>query len=407
MTARELTLDLLGRWRRDRHLADELLDDRLRQTPLTAADRALATELFYGCVRQKLALEFAVEKLVPRPPRPVVARLLHLGLYQLLFLDRIPAHAAVHETVALAKRHASAAEAGLVNAVLRRANRATWLQDAPPWVVVSHPQWLWERWQQHWGATNTQALCAWNNRPPPLYVRLNTLRPATPPGPATEFHPLAYRLEDPAGFFDSPAWKAGHFYVQDPSTLVAVDVLDPQPGDAVLDVCAAPGGKTTYLAQKMQNRGRILAADSASARLNLVGENCRRLGVEIVATLACPGTCLERCLRETRFDRVLVDAPCSNTGVLRRRPDLRWRLETREINRLAVLQGQLLAAAAVFVRPGGVLVYSTCSLEPDENDRVVSHFRERHPGFVLETTRSLFPPRDGVDGAYVARLRAS
>jgi 16S rRNA C967 or C1407 C5-methylase (RsmB/RsmF family) len=149
-----------------------------------------------------------------------------------------------------------------------------------------------------------------------------------------------------AGLFQSQSFADGEFYVQDPSTLVAVEMLDPQPGDSVLDMCAAPGGKTTYLAQKMQNRGRIIAADSTNSRLALVGENCRRLGVDIVATLACEGTRLDRCLRGDEFDRVLVDAPCSNTGVLRRRVDLRWRLEETEIIRLAGLQTRLLAAAA-------------------------------------------------------------
>ncbi len=406
MTAREIALDLLNRRMRSRQLADELLDERLAVARLSPADRALATELFYGCLRQKLALEFVVEKLAPKSPRPLVGNLLKLGLYQLLFLDKIPPHAAVHETVALAKRQASPAEAKFVNAVLRNAQQSRVSIDAaPPWTRCSHPRWLWERWVAHFGLEQTRTLCEWNNLPPPLYIRRNTLRAGQPPGEPTRFHPLAYRVREAAGLFDSPAWVAGAFYIQDPSTLVAVDVLDPQPGESVLDVCAAPGGKTTYIAQKMENRGRIIAADSSSARLRLVGENCRRLGAEIVATLACGGTRLNRCLRGDRFDRVLVDAPCSNTGVMRRRPDLRWRLEEREITRLAAVQTQLLQAAAEFVRPGGVLVYSTCSLEPEENERVVERFRQDHPGFARETTRSLFPPRDGVDGVFVARLR--
>jgi 16S rRNA (cytosine967-C5)-methyltransferase len=183
-----------------------------------------------------------------------------------------------------------------------------------------------------------------------------------------------------------------------------VDVLDPQPGESVLDMCAAPGGKTTYIAQKMKNRGRIIAADSSNARLGLVAENCKRLRVSIVATLACEGTRLDRCLRGEQFDRVLVDAPCSNTGVMRRRPDLRWRIEEKEIARLAALQSKLLGKAAEFVKPGGVLVYSTCSLEPEENERVVERFLGGNPEFTLEATRSSLPTRDGIDGAFVARF---
>jgi 16S rRNA (cytosine967-C5)-methyltransferase len=154
----------------------------------------------------------------------------------------------------------------------------------------------------------------------------------------------------------------------------------------------------------MQNRGKIIAADSSNVRLGLVTENCRRLGVEIVSTLACEGTRLERCLRGSKFDRVLLDAPCSNTGVLRRRVDLRWRIREEEVKRLAALQTNLLVVAAELTKPGGVLVYSTCSLESEENERVVEQFLGGHPEFTLETTRSSVPPRDGMDGAFVARF---
>ena len=370
-------------WSRGRRLADELLDER---KPI---ERALVQELFYGCIRQKLALEFLIRQFTGKPPRRSVATILELGLYQILFM-RVPAHAAVHETVELAKKHASPAEAKFVNAVLRRADPAV-LQQADPWVRLSHPRWLWER---HGGAR-----CEWNNSPPPVYVRGDKPWPGVLE--PTPFHPLCYRVIDAQTFFASP----GQYYVQDPSTLMAVDVLDPQPGESVFDMCAAPGGKTTYIAQKMQNRGQIIAADSSNVRLGQVTENCRRLGISFVATLACEGTRLERCLRGKHFDRVLLDAPCSNTGVLRRRVDLRWRIKPEEIDRLAALQSKLLAVAGELTKPGGVLVYSTCSLEPEENERVVERFLGGHPEFTLETTRSSVPPRDGMDGAFVARFQ--
>jgi len=205
--------------------------------------------------------------------------------------------------------------------------------------------------------------------------------------------------------FRSVAWQQGAFYVQDPSTLLAVDLLDPQPGEAVLDLCSAPGGKTTYIAQKMANRGQIIATDTSSVRLGRVGENCRRLGVQIVATLACDGRQAGRCLRDAQYDRVLVDAPCSNTGVLRRRPDLRWRLAGEEITRLAALQGELLRTAARLTKPGGALVYSTCSLERDENEGVIEKFCARQLGWRVEAVRTTFPPQDQMDGAFAARLR--
>lgn len=396
MNAREVALELLQRWSRSRRLADQLLEEHPAVSALSPADRALATELFYGCLRQKLALEFLVARFVPKPPRPLVNHLLHLGLYQLFFL-KTPAHAAVNETVALAKRRTSRAEARLVNAVLRRADVGV-LAAAEPWVRWSHPKWLWDRWVARWGVEETEKLCHWNNLPPPLYARGELPWPGVLE--PTPLHPGCYRVTDAAKFFAG----SHRYYVQDPSTLIAVDVLDPQPGESVLDLCAAPGGKTTYLAQKMQNRGRIVAADLSLRRLRLVEENCRRLEITNVATVACDGTQADRCFREP-FDRVLVDAPCSNTGVMRRRPDLRWRLNESEIERLARLQENLLAAAGSLTRRGGVLVYSTCSLEPEENERVAERFRELHPEFTLEATRSTFPPRAGQDATFVARFR--
>lgn len=410
MNARELVVDLLGRWTKSRRLADDLLEHALAESPLAGADRAFATELFYGCLRNKLALEFLLAQLAKTPPRPLVVDILKLGIYQLFFLNT-PAHAAVNETVALAKQRASVTETKFVNAILRKAaatDLATALKKAEPWVRLSHPRWLWERWRQERGTPDTVALCDWNNRPPPMYMRLNILKSSAPPSDIRTQrtnHQLCWRVEESTGLFQSESWLKGEFYIQDPSTLIAVDVLDPQPGESVLDMCAAPGGKTTYIAQKMQNCGRIIAADSSSSRLALVGDNCRRLGVTIVAALACEGTRLDRCLRGEQFDRVLLDAPCSNTGVMRRRPDLRWRIEEKEIARLSALQLKLLGKAAEFVKPGGVLVYSTCSLEREENEGVVDQFCQTHLQFSVETTRSTFPPRDSIDGAFVARLR--
>ena len=344
----------------------------------------MTMELFYGWLRHKLALEFLESQLVTKLPRPVVSQILQLGLYQLHFM-KVPAHAAVHETVALAKRHANKAEAGFINAVLRRSDSAA-LAKAPAWVRLSHPQWLYERHGTAW--------CEWNNQPPTVYAR------GTEPWPGvlepSGLHPLSYRIADPGKFFAAP----GKYYVQDPSTLVAVDLLDPQPGETVLDMCAAPGGKTTYIAHKMQNRGEIIAADASSSRLGMVGENCRRLGVNIVATIACESG---RCLPARNFDRVLVDAPCSNTGVLRRRPDLRWRITPGEVERLAKVQRHLLAAAVQLAKSGGVVVYSTCSLEREENEDVIASLKL--PGWKLEAIRKSVPPQDKMDGAFAARLR--
>jgi 16S rRNA (cytosine967-C5)-methyltransferase len=213
---------------------------------------------------------------------------------------------------------------------------------------------------------------------------------------------LVFELESHPPLASLPSFQQGLFYIQDPSTLLAVQELNPQPGETILDLCAAPGGKTTFIAQQMQNRGRIVAVDVSGERLKLLKENCARLGL----------TCVDPLLLSTLnfqpsifCDRILVDAPCSNTGVMRRRVDLRWRLRPEEIERLRRAQLELLNKAAQQVRPGGVLVYSTCSLEPEENQEVVKQFLSENPDFKLERERELYPFVHGTDGIYVARLK--
>jgi 16S rRNA (cytosine967-C5)-methyltransferase len=194
------------------------------------------------------------------------------------------------------------------------------------------------------------------------------------------------------------SFQLGWFYIQDPSTLLAVRELDPQPGETILDLCAAPGGKTTFIAQLMNNEGRIVAHDNSPDRLKLIGENCTRLGVTCVEATSVLDP------RPSTFNRILMDAPCSNTGVLRRRVDLRWRIQPQEIERLRATQLELLSQAAKCLKPGGVLVYSTCSLETEENRDVVKQFLAAQAGFRLERERELIPFAEGVDGAFIARL---
>jgi 16S rRNA (cytosine(967)-C(5))-methyltransferase len=214
---------------------------------------------------------------------------------------------------------------------------------------------------------------------------------------------LAFELKEHPPLAKLPSFAQGFFYIQDPSTLLAVQQLNPQPGERVLDLCAAPGGKLTYIAQRMQNNGFIVAHDTSPERLHLVEENCRRLGVtcaHMVASLAnlkFPGS--------KPFDRILIDAPCSNTGVLRRRVDLRWRIRPEELERLRRTQLELLREAAALLTPVGTILYSTCSLEPEENSKVVQEFLSGNRGFKLECERELLPFADQVDGCYVARLK--
>jgi 16S rRNA (cytosine967-C5)-methyltransferase len=292
------------------------------------------------------------------------------------------------------------------------------LKRAQPALGYSHPEWLCQRWRERWGEEPLRRLLEWNNTPPPIYARLNTLR-ATPdqltrewtregvdhaPAPCRWTRPgLVYEVKRHPPLTTLPSFRQGFFYIQDPSTLLAVTVLQPQPGETVLDLCAAPGGKTTFLAQCMGNRGVIVASDPDPARCVQLRANCDRLGVTCVRwaeTDADPNA-----PAPASFDRVLVDAPCSNTGVMRRRVELRWRIRPEELERLRRGQSGLLREAAARVEAGGTLVYSTCSLEPEENEQAVAEFLATQPGFRLEAEHRLAPFQDQVDGAYVAKLR--
>jgi 16S rRNA (cytosine967-C5)-methyltransferase len=213
---------------------------------------------------------------------------------------------------------------------------------------------------------------------------------------------LVFELKSHPPLAKLASFQQGFFYLQDPSTLLAVRELDPQPGETTLDLCAAPGGKLTYMAQLMRNEGRLIAHDSFPDRLKLIEENCARLGVTIAETVLA--SALDARASTSTFDRILVDAPCSNTGVMRRRVDLRWRIRPEEIDRLRATQLGLLRQAAARLKPGGVLIYSTCSLEPEENENVIQEFLEAEPALQLETRRELLPFTDANDGAFVARL---
>jgi 16S rRNA (cytosine967-C5)-methyltransferase len=417
------------RWRRaGGEFLEDLLEKALAQAALASADRNLCQELVYGVVRWQAALDWLIaRKTAGRAQKPGLQDLLRLGLYQLFWLDRIPDHAAVHEAVELAKRGGFGAQAGFINAVLReylREREATErllaeLKTTQPHLGHSHPEWLVARWQKRWGAEKAAQLLEWNNTPPKTFARVNRLK--SDAGKLLERwrdenveydfvrrdwfeENLVFELKSHPPLASLSSFRDGWFYVQDPGTLLAARELDPQPGEAILDLCAAPGGKTTFIAQLMQNQGRIVAADVSAARLKLVEENCARLGV----------TCVNPVLLSTldprpsiRFDRVLVDAPCSNTGVMRRRVDLRWRIQPEEIERLRAMQLGLLRQAAAHVKPDGVLIYSTCSLEPEENEQVVAEFLSTNHDFKLQMQRELLPFAEYADGAFVARLTRS
>ncbi len=410
---RGLTLAALREWRTRTQFADAILGRLLRKSDLQTADRAFTTELFYGILRNLSLLDFWIESLRSGRLDQDTRDLLRLGFYQLFLLETAQ-HAAVHESVELAGlRNRSLVNAVLRNAVrgkkelLEKANR----QDLS--VRSSHPQFLIDRWIRNFGPDEASVLCEWNNRPAPIYARVNHLKTSVEdflaevaPGRGLDRSPFDKNFVH-VTTLPNDALAAGRCYVQDPSTAAACILLDPKPGERVLDACAAPGGKTGYIAELMNNEGVILACDRDQSRIGTLRDNLERLGVEIARfgehnwTVDTPPPEVGAI---SPFDRVLVDAPCSNTGVMRRRVDLRWRLSPDDFARMQQEQLRILQATIPLLKPGGIFVYSTCSIEPEENEEVVRTLTERFPSLKLVDQVALLPFRDGVDGAFAAKL---
>jgi 16S rRNA (cytosine967-C5)-methyltransferase len=438
--ARAVAARVLERVETEGAFADLALDAELTRAAAGPRDAALATELVYGTLRWQRYLDWILAPHSRRPlarldPRPRV--LLRMTAYQLAYLERIPPFAAVDDAVSLARPRARPGVPEFVNAVLRSFARRgpREREPAPPpdaldalAVRCSFPTWLAGRWVGRYGVEDAGALMRALNERPPLTVRANTLR--------TTRSALAARLRDedrldttptvhaPEGLIAAPggrpaAWQAfadGALVVQDEASMLVARLLDPRPGDTVADACAAPGTKTTHLAQLMTNSGRIHAFDPQPARLALVSEAAARLGVAIVETHLGPVETLGPRFADA-CDGVLVDAPCSNLGVLRRNPEVKWRRRPEDIAANAARQRAILGAAAAMVRRGGRLVYATCSLEPEENDEVVGALLAERGDFVRDPPPEFpvpldaggvlrcEPHRHGTDGFTAVRLR--
>ena len=399
-------------------------------------DRRFVRQLTSGVLQWRGRLDWILASFSSRPLDSLAPRVLHilrLGAYQLLWLDRVPPSAAVHTAVDLARRHGHAGAAGFVNAVLRRVSaegaRVAYPDrggDPEGYLSVwhSHPRWLVSRWLRRWGPDRTEALLRANNEPPTLFVRpdprfgnaerLVESLPESLGAAVVDARPEACELQRPGGFFDSHAFRQGRCFVQDLNAGLAVELLAPRPGDRVLDACAAPGGKSVQLALAAE-QVRVAAGDLSRARLRRLRENRDRMrlkGIHLFAGDAAAGP-----HPPGAFDRVLVDAPCSGTGVLRRRPEARWRKSESDLARQSQRQSAILGAAFEALGPGGRLVYSTCSLEEEENDTVVDGLLARRADARLEPASRRFPGvswaartiqtlpgREAGDGAYAALI---
>jgi 16S rRNA (cytosine967-C5)-methyltransferase len=447
LTARNAALQVLLDSRRGDAFVQEILDQRLTHSSLSAADRRLTAHLSYGVLRRRGSLDALLHPLINRPPQrvePILWDILRLGTFQLAFLTHIPPHAALYETVELAAEFGLPRAKGFVNGILRAVvglltedRTTTPAADALPFengqyrrltqpvlpdpgqnpveylaAAFAWPRWLAERWLARFGWDECLRLGFWFAGPVPLWLRCNRLRTdraallrafaeagtAAEPGD----HPQAVRLAEPANVRELPGYLQGWFAVQDESAMRVASALKPQSGSRVLDLCAAPGGKTTHLAELMSNEGSIIACDVDDRRLQTVTELCRRLGVTIVE----PHRLHPQRNEEPPagpFDAILVDVPCSNTGVLGKRPEVRWRLKPADFRHLETLQTKLLRQAAERIRSGGVIVYSTCSIEPQENQQVVQMVLQAQQQLVLVAEEEQAPGQTA-DGGYWARM---
>lgn len=418
------------------------LDRVLSETGLGSSDRGLASELVYGIVRRQRTLDALIDRLGKKKAdrQPLDLRIiLQIGLYQLRYLDRITDSAAVHTSVELAKINGLSKLSGVVNGILREYLRQAANVDPLPLsenpiqrlgVLYSFPDWIVENWLAILSQEKTEQLCQWFNRTPTIDLRVNPLKASIDLVEAEflaagisvsrlPFLPQALRLTDGSGSIQQlPGFDRGWWSVQDSSAQLVGYLLDPQPGESIVDACAAPGGKTTHIAELMGDRGKIWASDRDLKRLRKVKENAERL--DLTSIEICPGDSRDLVEFKGTADRVLLDVPCSGLGILHKRPDIRWRQTPEKIEQLIRLQAELLERASTWVKPNGILVYATCTLDRLENEHIIESFLARHPHWQIETPPPnsipaslatkrgwiyIWPQKHDMDGFFMAKLK--
>lgn len=415
--ARQLALDILREIDRNNSYTDIALNRGLNQSDLNPSDRSLCTELVYGIIRHQRTLDTLIDQLGKKKAQqqpPDLRRILHIGLYQLRYLDHIPPSAAVNTSVNLAKAYQLNRLSGVVNGILRQYIRSS--EDSQDPLILpsnpiekiaiqsSFPDWMIAMWVHQWGETTTEKLCHWFNQTPTIDIRVNPLKTtletlqtqlseagvnATPLPP----FPATLRLQGKIGRIQTlPGFEQGHWTIQDSSAQLVSYLLDPQPGETIIDACAAPGGKTTHIAELMGDQGTIIACDRTPSRLKKVQQNAQRLQLNSIQTRVGDSRHLSQLINQG--DRVLVDVPCSGLGTLHRHPDIRWRQTPENIQELSRLQQEILTQAAQWVKPQGTLVYATCTLNPTENQQIIETFLTHHPQWNREppSTDWLFSP---------------
>ncbi len=411
--ARETALKILYDITENQAYSNISVNKHLDNEKLREIDRSFATELVYGTVKWLLQIDYIIGKyssIKLKKLSPWIKNILRLGIYQLLHTDRIPVSAACNTGVDLAKRYGHQASSRFVNAVLRSVTKN---KDSIPYpdksdfasylsILYSHPVWMVEKWIELYGTEFTEDLLKSNNQVPDFSVRTNTLKTdinslldmlhkegiSAEPGRYVE---EAIILKNPSSISNLETFKKGYFQVQDESSMLAAKILDPKEGETVIDVCSAPGGKATHMAQLMNNKGNVIARDIYQHKLNLIEQSCSRLGIDIIKTEIHDACSLDETLIG-KADRVLIDAPCSGLGIIRKKPDIKYSRTENELKEITGLQREILKNASKYLKVGGYMIYSTCTIQPQENLDIVQDFLSKNPDFVLTGFRELMPP---------------
>ncbi len=405
-------------------------------------DENFVREIVYGVLENKLYLDYIIgnfSKTKLSKIEPIILEILRIGVYQIRFLDKIPDRAAVNESVKLAKKHSNPGSVKFVNGILRNIcrkkeslididekNKTDYLS-----IKYSHPKWLVKRWIREFGDDFTERLCIENNKRPKLNIRANSYKITRDDLKSrleangiilseTQYSSDGLILDKPYRITNTEEYKDGLFTIQDESSMLVAQIMNPKQGSFVLDLCSAPGGKTTHISEKMSNNGRILARDIYDHKLKLVEENSQRLGSTIIETEVFDASILDEKLIESA-DYVLIDAPCTGLGMIRRRPEIKWNRMESDIENISIIQSKILENGSKYLKPGGVLVYSTCTIEKDENLNIITDFLERNESYnfcgfdeLLNSDKGMktakygyieiYPHVHNMDGFFIAKL---
>lgn len=430
---REAALEILEAIEKHQSYSNILLNQVIEKNHITGPDVGLLTELTYGTLQRKFTLDFYLKPFLQKKVEPWVQNLLRLSLYQMLYLDKIPDRAVLFESVEIAKKRSHRGVSGMVNGVLRAIQRKgvpsiESIKDPVERLSTrtSHPKWLVERWTEQFGFVKTEKMCETNLIAPLQTARVN-LSKTTREDVISLLEKEGYIVQESpilkeaiqslkGNLVHSTCFKKGLITIQDESSMIVANVMEIEPNQLILDCCAAPGGKTTHIAEKLNGTGKVIAHDLHEHKVKLIKENAERLGLHNIEAITMDSRKIGENYQKESFDRVLVDAPCSGLGVLRRKPDIKYVKTLQDIEALQSIQHSILSEAAKLVKPGGILTYSTCTVDKEENEGTVQYFLNHFPDFeaysinvpstikpfVQDYRLQIFPQDFGSDGFFIA-----